>query len=104
MAQKGATGDFFFQFCTKIKKILKMDNIFMEEKKKEWIFFFFCGRPTGFNFSRTGNIIFFMDSLAFIRVTRWTGNKPKGGLKVGGGGGGYSAPSVSMCHHGKRQL
>ena len=50
MAKKGATGDFFFQFCQKKKKNLKMDNIFME-KKKEWEKKQMCGRPTGFNFS-----------------------------------------------------
>ena len=50
MAQKGATGDSFFHFCKKKIFFLKMDNIFMEnkkkvEKKKN------CGRPTGFNYS-----------------------------------------------------
>ena len=65
MAQKGATGDFFFFIFAKNFFFLKMDNIFLPTKKKVEKKKKNSGRTTGFNFSHPldRKQTFFMDSL-----------------------------------------
>ena len=76
MAQKGATGDFFFHFCKKKKKrILKMDNIFPPKKKygKKEIA---AARLASILATRwTGNRLFFMDRLGIGLLTYMQVNK-----------------------------
>ena len=64
MAQKGATGDFFFfNFAKFFYFILKMNNIFMEKKKRVEKKIAAARLASILATRWTGNIISFMDSL-----------------------------------------
>ena len=64
MAQKGATGDFFFSFLQKKKKeILKMDNIFLPKKIKlrppDWLQFWpTAGQETDFFYGQPNVVLY----------------------------------------------